>query len=272
MSKSTSKNFGDAKIFLAGREQHLIIGKPSFNNIRTLMVSVFLLMATFFISAQNNNDFDDGLTKSILFYDAQICGKQPSWVRFDWRFNCHMNDGKDVNRDLTGGYHDAGDHTKFNYITAHAMRVLAWSLIDYRGSFNNTGNEQHLLRHLRWGADYMIKMHPSKNEYYSQIGVAKASPNPEHGEWVPAHRQSPNIDRSAKKITTKNLAPIWRPQRPGHWQRPLSFSKTAIASIAINCCAMPGNCMTLPTSIGDTTMTLPQISGGVSSHTPFAKK
>ncbi len=204
MSKSTSKNFGDAKIFLAGREQHLIIGKPSFNNIRTLMVSVFLLMATFFISAQNNNDFDDGLTKSILFYDAQICGKQPSWVRFDWRFNCHMNDGKDVNRDLTGGYHDAGDHTKFNYITAHAMRVLAWSLIDYRGSFNNTGNEQHLLRHLRWGADYMIKMHPSKNEYYSQIGVAKASPNPEHGEWVPAHRQSPNIDRSAKKITTKN--------------------------------------------------------------------
>ncbi len=154
--------------------------------------------------AQSDYDYSEVLTKSIQFYDAQISGPQPSWSRATWREDSHLNDGSDIGKDLTGGWYDAGDHTKFNYVSAQATRVLAWSYLEYPESFNDTGNRTFLFRQLRHSGDYMIKLHPSPNVFYAQIGRAKTGPNPEHNEWVPPSQQSPSIDRSVTQIDVNN--------------------------------------------------------------------
>ena len=165
---------------------------------------IFFFCGTGKVASQSNYDYTEVLTKSIQFYDAQICGPQPSWSRATWRNDCHMNDGSDINKNLTGGWHDAGDHTKFNYVSAQATRVLAWSYLEYPKSFNDTNNRTALLRHLRLSGDFMVKLHPSPNVFYAQIGRAKTGNNPEHNEWVPPSQQSARIDRSVTQINTNN--------------------------------------------------------------------
>ena len=48
------------------------------------------------------------LGNGLFFYEAQRSGKLPSTNRVSWRNDSCINDGKDVNVDLTGGYYDAG--------------------------------------------------------------------------------------------------------------------------------------------------------------------
>ena len=166
-----------------------------------LLITVALLFAGG-AKAQGDYDYTEVLTKSIQFYDAQICGPQPDWSRAGWREDCHLNDGSDIGKNLTGGWHDAGDHTKFNYVSAQATRILAWSYLEYQKSFDDTGNRTALFRHLRLSGDFMIKLHPSPNVFYAQIGRAKTGNNPEHNEWVPPSEQSARIDRSVTQIDT----------------------------------------------------------------------
>jgi endoglucanase len=44
----------------------------------------------------------------LFFYDAQRSGKLPASNRVSWRNDSALDDGQDVNLDLTGGYYDAG--------------------------------------------------------------------------------------------------------------------------------------------------------------------
>lgn len=169
-----------------------------------IFFSILVYCCSQWAIAQGSFDYSDVLGKSIEFYDGQICGPQPSWSRAAWRNDCHMNDGSDVGANLTGGWHDAGDHTKFNYVSAQATRVLAWSYLQYQNAFDNTGNRTHLLNHLRLSGDFMIKLHPSPNVFHAQIGRAKTGNNPEHNEWVAPSLQSANIDRSTISINSSN--------------------------------------------------------------------
>ncbi len=174
------------------------------NSTQLLLFSLCFFLSNNIFYAQNNFNYSEALNKSIEFYDAQICGPQPSWSRATWRNDCHMNDGSDIGKNLTGGWHDAGDHTKFNYVSAQATRVLAWSYLQYKNSFDGTGSTTSLLNHLRLSGDFMIKLHPSPNVFYAQIGRAKTGSNPEHNEWVAPSQQSARIDRSVTTINTSN--------------------------------------------------------------------
>ena len=40
-----------------------------------------------------------------------------------------MDDGCDVNVDLTGGWYDAGDFVKFNFPMAYSVTTLAWGML-----------------------------------------------------------------------------------------------------------------------------------------------
>ena len=61
---------------------------------------------------------------------------------FDWRGPCHTTDGSDIGIDLTGGYHDAGDHVKFGLPQAYTAAILGWSLYEYKDVFDSTGDTQ----------------------------------------------------------------------------------------------------------------------------------
>lgn len=48
------------------------------------------------------------LGNGLFFYEAQRSGRLPSTNRVSWRNDSCINDGQDVNLDLSGGYYDAG--------------------------------------------------------------------------------------------------------------------------------------------------------------------
>jgi hypothetical protein len=50
--------------------------------------------------------FAEAIDKSLLFYEAQRSGPLPDNMRIDWRKDSALDDGNDVNEDLTGGYYD----------------------------------------------------------------------------------------------------------------------------------------------------------------------
>lgn len=65
-----------------------------------------LLLAAYLAADIDAYDYADALGKGLLFYEAQRSGKLPSDNKIPWRGDSDLNDGKDVGRDLTGGWHD----------------------------------------------------------------------------------------------------------------------------------------------------------------------
>ncbi len=144
-----------------------------------LLISMLMLNQSVFAQLADRN-YADLLTKSITFFEAQACGPNvASHSSFNWRGNCHTSDGQTLGLDLTGGWHDAGDHVKFNFPMAQAVYNLAALYVDYRSVVNSSGNKNLLLKQLRFIGDYMIKCHPSANSYVIQAGTGER----DHANW-----------------------------------------------------------------------------------------
>ncbi len=126
--------------------------------------------------------YAEALQKAIMFYEFQRSGKLPSGQRNNWRGDSGLNDGADVGVDLTGGWHDAGDHVKFNLPMAYSVAMLAWSVYEYPSAYDKTGELPRILENIKWAADYLMKCHPSPNVYYYQVG----DPGLDHAWWGPA--------------------------------------------------------------------------------------
>jgi hypothetical protein len=69
--------------------------------------------------AENQDDnYAQVLGYSYLFYEAQQSGQLPLWNRLlygtsseygtGYKKNAHLNDGADIQKDLSGGWYDAG--------------------------------------------------------------------------------------------------------------------------------------------------------------------
>ncbi|XP_046564708.1 endoglucanase A-like [Haliotis rubra] len=125
--------------------------------------------------------YADVLGKSILFYEAQRSGHLPSTNRIPWRADSALNDGSDNNRDLTGGWYDAGDNVKFNFPMAWSTTTLAWGLIQFRAGYQAAGELTNVYDSLRWPLDYLLKCWDSDhNEYWAQVGDGYA----DHSQWT----------------------------------------------------------------------------------------
>ena len=123
---------------------------------------------------------------SMYFYDANMCGKQDG--RLQYRSECHMEDEKvplipkiekevgtnlsqefiDANRDaldpdgdgcldLSGGFHDAGDHVKFGLPQSYSGATLGWGYYEFRDSYEKVGEQQHIEDILRHFNDYFLR-------------------------------------------------------------------------------------------------------------------
>jgi len=116
------------------------------------------------------HDFGEVLDLSLQFYEAQRSGKLPANNRVPWRKDSGMKDKGSKGEDLTGGYHDAGDYVKFGLPMAASMTLLAYGGIDYADGYEEAGQMGYLKDAVKWGTDFLIKAHVSKEEFYCQVG------------------------------------------------------------------------------------------------------
>ncbi len=121
--------------------------------------------------------------------------------RIPWRGDSDLDDGADVGIDLTGGWHDAGDHVKFGLPMAFSATYLAWGVIEFEDALRAVGQLGRAKDNLRWVADYLIRAHVSPNELYGQVGEGHV----DHSIWG-APEVMPHV-RPAWKIDMENPGP-----------------------------------------------------------------
>ncbi len=135
----------------------------------------------------SNFNHAEVLQKSLFFYETQRSGALPNDNRVTWRGDSGLEDGSDVGVDLTGGWHDAGDHVKFGFPMAFSTTMLAWSGIEDEAAYQSTNQWGYLKDNLKWVCDYFMKCHirnpdGSTQRFYGQVGNGSA----DHAWWGPA--------------------------------------------------------------------------------------
>jgi peptidoglycan/xylan/chitin deacetylase (PgdA/CDA1 family) len=104
--------------------------------------------------------------------------------------SCHTQDGyvlygknagiKDsAHFDVVGGWHDASDYLQYSTTSANATWHLLAAYRDFPGAFRDNKQANGLdgkngmadvLDEAKWGLDWLLKMHPSKDIMFNQIG------------------------------------------------------------------------------------------------------
>ncbi|AEV68415.1 glycoside hydrolase family 9 protein [Acetivibrio clariflavus] len=129
-------------------------------------------------------NYAKALQYSQFFYDANMCGPGVEENNlYDWRGNCHVYDAKlpldsvntnmsdsfiekyrhvldpdgDGTVDVSGGFHDAGDHVKFGMPEAYAGSTLGWGFYEFREAYEATGQDSHIKTILRYFNDYFMR-------------------------------------------------------------------------------------------------------------------
>ncbi len=174
-------------------------------------IYVFVLLAAFMASMfpqsaiaadkETNFNYVDAFAKSILFYEANWCGPDAGNNRIKWRGPCHCDDGKDVGLDLTGGFHDCGDHVKFGLPQCASASTLAWAYYEFSDVFIEKGQDGYMLNILKHFCDYFMKCFPNKTTFYYQLGDGDV----DHQYWGPPELQT--YDRPTYYVAT--------PENPG---------------------------------------------------------
>ena len=135
---------------------------------------------------ESNFNYAKAFQLSLYFYDANMCGVQDG--RLKYRYDCHMEDAKvplipkdaemhgtnlsqsfidahmdaldpdgDGCIDVSGGYHDAGDHVKFGLPQSYSASTLGWGYYEFRDSYVNVGEQKHMEDILRHFNDYFMR-------------------------------------------------------------------------------------------------------------------
>ncbi|KAE8008602.1 hypothetical protein FH972_005099 [Carpinus fangiana] len=141
-----------------------------------LLFSLLLLLVG--SASSSTHDYQDALSKAILFYEGQRSGFLPQDQRITWRANSGLSDGWMYNTDLSGGYYDAGDNVKFGFPMAFTTTMLAWSVMEF-GDSMPPNDLRNALVAIRWATDYLLKTVSQPNRIFVQVG----DPNIDHNCW-----------------------------------------------------------------------------------------
>ncbi|KAK0482138.1 glycoside hydrolase family 9 protein [Armillaria luteobubalina] len=146
-------------------------------------------------SGTPNPQWSTLLGNLIYFYEAQRSGRLSSDNRVGWRNNSALEDGSDVNLDLTGGYYDAGDYIKCTFPLSFTIMSICWGATDFGKGYDDANQTAYLDSMLRWGLDWLIKAHPSNDTLYVQVADANLDNNYWGGDQdIPTPRPSFQIN------------------------------------------------------------------------------
>lgn len=196
------------------------------NNAARKMLAAFISAATLFsctaastlisstVTAEDGYDYAKALELSLYFYDANQCGSEVSDNPLTWRDDCHVYDseaslnsavglssssksfimnqnGGSDKVDVSGGYHDAGDHIKFSMTMGFSCASLAWSYYTYPESYIDTGSEAHLMDILKTFCDYFMKVtYLDDSNNVVAFCYQVASEGEDHSVWTSPESQT----------------------------------------------------------------------------------
>lgn len=144
--------------------------------------------------------FNSILENSLKFFGVQRCGNTKS----NFHGACHLKDGSAVGHDLTGGWHDCGDHFKVSETLGYTAYVLSMVYLTYQDKAEDRYGESYadtvftdgipdILHEAKVGTDFILKLYNAskadglieKGEMYHSVGVADA----DHAYWDKPERQ-----------------------------------------------------------------------------------
>jgi hypothetical protein len=91
---------------------------------------------------------------------------------------CHLHDATNVDLDLTGGWHDAGDYIKFSKKESYVTYLLLLAYAENRthakrfSDLNGNGLPD-VLDEAKIGLDYLVKLYPDENTFVYRVGDLK---------------------------------------------------------------------------------------------------
>ena len=132
--------------------------------------------------------------------------------------------------DLTGGWHDAGDHVKFGLPGSYSGSTVGWGYYEFRDAYKETGLDKHVEDELRWINDYFMKATFLDDDgnvvaYCYQVGEG----NNDHNYWCPPELQVDGTFVASSSCGVKRPAYFATEEMPASDQ-----AAGAAASLAIN--------------------------------------
>jgi len=140
------------------------------------------------------------LENSLQFFGIQRCGDTKS----HFHKPCHLMDGSKVGHDLTGGWHDCGDHFKVSETLGYTAYVLSMVYLTYPNKAEDRYGESYadttftdgipdILHEAKIGADFIYKLYKAskadglieQNDMYHSVGVDQV----DHEYWDLPERQ-----------------------------------------------------------------------------------
>lgn len=153
--------------------------------------------ATFHIHPSVYNSI---LEMALQFFGIQRCGDTKS----HFHGKCHMKDGSAVGHDLTGGWHDCGDHFKVSETVGYSSYVLSTVYLTYPDKAEDVYGNSYadttftdgipdILYEAKIGTDFLLKLYRAskadgliaQNDMYHSVGVS----DPDHAYWDMPERQ-----------------------------------------------------------------------------------
>ena len=174
-----------------------------------LAVAISATSATAFDFATYNSDFSasdyrEALNMGLKFYGGQRCGDTNNWMLVNNpevnKKYCHTKDGSgsvngggDGDYDLTGGWHDHGDHIKVATTMGYAALSLLIAYDLWPKAFQDNYDEEYgqpndipdVLDEVKIATDYFIKSFLDDGSFVYYVGSED-----DHNIWVTSSKQS----------------------------------------------------------------------------------
>ena len=138
------------------------------------------------------------LQYSLYFYDANMCGELKGKCAVDWRGNCHTTDkrvtysGTGQTVDVSGGFHDAGDHDKFGLPQAYSASILGIGYYEYKEAYEKTGQVAHFKKILDYFCDYFVRCTVTDSSGKAIAFCYQVGDGSDHTSWLSAEKETNN--------------------------------------------------------------------------------
>jgi hypothetical protein len=152
-----------------------MLKKPTKNVIpKKILLSLFMLFCLSSQSLFAVHDYINALYLTTYFYGAQRCGNTSSWIHGA----CHVKDGQAQGLDLTGGWHDCGDHVTFGQTAPYSAGVLLEGYLLKPASYKDTYSPANsappsngipdVLDEVKIFTDFLLKAYSGGRVYYQK--------------------------------------------------------------------------------------------------------